>query len=79
MIVEIRYSVQSYAIFWVTLVVTSKNNSRIGPSVKKRKLPLCLFCFRARMKQTEMKLQSKLDPFFCIVVNGPKDRPCSLL
>ena len=28
---------------------------------------------------TEMTAQSKLDPFSCIVVHGPKKRPASLL
>ena len=32
-----------------------------------------------RANETEMTSQSRLDPFSCIVVHGPKKRPISLL
>lgn len=35
MIIKKAYSVQNYAIFWVTSVVTPKNKTRIKHSVKK--------------------------------------------
>ena len=55
MIVKEGSSEQSYVIFWVTFVVSAKNNTRIRHSVKKRKLSLLLslslLClFRAQIK-----------------------------
>ena len=46
MIVKKGYSVQSSTIFWVTFVVTFRNNTRVRHSVKK----FCSWLFRALMK-----------------------------
>ena len=44
-IVKKEYSVQSSTIFWVTFVVTSKNNAQIYWSrILQNSLCLCLFC-----------------------------------
>ena len=76
MIVKKGYSVQSSAIFWVNFVLTSKNNTWRR---KERKLFLSVCaCFAFEWK-TQTMSQSKLDPFFCIVVHRPKKHPTSLL
>ena len=74
MIIKKEYSVQSSAIFWVTYVVTSKTDTQIRYAVS---LSVCA-CFM-REWNPEMTSQSKLDPFYCIAVHGPKKCPTSLL
>jgi len=67
------YSVQSYAIFWVTLLYTfiSKNNtcissSSIRHSVKKKALSPCLCLFCAWMKPwDDVKKWTRLIPLHC--------------
>ena len=53
--------------FWVTYVVTSKTDTQIKYAVS---LSVCA-CFM-REWNPEMMSQSKLDPFYCIAVHGPK-------
>ena len=78
MIVKKGHSVLSSAIFWVTFVVTSKNNTRFKHSVKKESyLSLCA-CF-AREWDTKMTSKVSLThAFSCFVVHGPKKAPNSL-
>ena len=76
MVIKKVYSVQSYAIFWVTFVVSHPkaiHKSRILLS-----LSACA-CFVSEWN-TEMTSQSKLDPFSCIIaIHGPKKHPTSFL
>ena len=77
MIVKKGYSVQSSTIFWVTLVVTSKNNAEFIDQAFCKTLSVCA-CF-VREWNNEMTSQSQLGPFSWFVIHGPKMRPTSFL
>jgi len=74
MVVKKVYSVQSYAIFWITFVVSYPK--AIHKSCILLSLSACA-CFVSEWN-TEMTSQSKLDPFSCIIaIHGPKKCPTS--
>ena len=79
MIVKKGYSVQSSAIFWVYFGCDIQKQYKNQAFCKKKKLYLSVCPCFAREWNTDMTWQSKLDPFSCIVVHGPKKRPTSLL
>ena len=73
------FFVESYAVFWVTFVVTPQNKTRIRHSVKKVSY-FSRFLLVPRANETlTWRHEGKLNPFFCSVVHGPKERPTFLL
>ena len=78
-IIKKGYSVQSSAIFWVTFSCYNQKQYMNQAFCEKRKLSHSVCASFARKWKAEMMSQSKLNPFSCIVVPGPKKCPTTLI